>query len=61
MEPTSATSAVDSRLIRILAKMVTQILDQRQHEPSSERLSRGSPEPPEPSEPSWDAPKGQAR
>ena len=61
MEPASATSAIDSRLIRILAQMAMQILDQRQEEPSSERLSPGSPEHPEPSESSWDASKGRAR
>jgi hypothetical protein len=61
MEPASVTSAVDVRLIRILAKMAWQILDQRQDEPSSESSSRVSPEPPEPPETSVDAPKGRAR
>jgi hypothetical protein len=61
MEPTSMGSAVDVRLIRILAKMALQILDQGLDTPSRESPSRGSPEPPETPETSWDASKGRAR
>ncbi len=45
MEPAHVNSAVDVRLIRILARMALRILEQGLDEPSGERLSRGSPEP----------------
>jgi hypothetical protein len=44
MEPASVTSAIDLRLIRILAKMALQLLDQGLDKPSRESLSHGNPE-----------------
>jgi hypothetical protein len=61
MEPPSATSAIDARLIRILAQMALRVLNQGLNEPSSERLARVRPEHPETPETSWDAPKGRAQ
>jgi hypothetical protein len=61
MEPASVTSAIDSRLIRILAQMALRVLDQGLDAPSRERLSQASPEHPDTPEPSADAPKGRAR
>jgi len=61
MEPASVSSAVDMRLIRILARMALRVLDQGLDAPSSESPSRVSPEPPETPETSWDASKGRAR
>lgn len=61
MEPASVSSAVDMRLIRILAKMALQILDQGLDTPSRESPPRVSPEPPDTPETSGDAPKGRAR
>jgi hypothetical protein len=45
MEPARVNSAVDAQLVRTLARMALQILDQELNAPSSESLSRGSPEP----------------
>jgi hypothetical protein len=45
MGPAHVNSAVDLRLIRTLARMAMQILDQGLDAPSRERLSRVSPEP----------------
>jgi hypothetical protein len=61
MEPASVSSAVDTRLIRILAQMAMQLLDQGLDAPSSKDLSRVRPEPPETLETSSAAPKGRAR
>ena len=61
MEPASVSSAVDVRLIRTLAQMALRVLEQGLDAPSSESLSRVSPEPPDTPETSVDAPKGRAR
>jgi hypothetical protein len=61
MEPASVSSAIDMRLIRILAKMALQILDQGLDTPSHESPSHVSPEHKGTPEPSWDASKGRTR
>jgi hypothetical protein len=61
MEPASASSAIDTQLIRTLAQMALRVLNQGLDEPSSESLSRVRPEPPETPETSSEAPKGRAR
>jgi hypothetical protein len=43
MEPARVSSAIDMRLIRILARMALQVLDKGQDKPSRESLPRVSP------------------
>jgi hypothetical protein len=61
MEPASVTSAIETRLIRILAQMALRVLDQGHDYPPSESPAYVSPEPPETPETSWEDPKGRAR
>jgi hypothetical protein len=61
MEPASASSGFDAKLIRILTQMALRVLDQGLDAPSRERPSRMRPEPPETPETSGDASKGPAR
>jgi hypothetical protein len=44
MGTASASSAIDLRLIRVLAAMVLQVLEKGLEQPSTESLSRVSPE-----------------